>query len=221
MDIRTIILDFDGTIVESVGIKDKAFRVLYEEYPEKLDEIMEYHLDHNATVRYHKFRHIAENILKEDYTEEKEEELSEKFAELVFKNIVKCPYVEGGIDFLEYFYRKVPLYLVSASPEDELDRILDERELKKYFKDVYAIPWVKKDAVKEILLEEGINAEEAVFIGDTMEDYESASSSGVKFIARNSNKPFNGINIDLFKDMVEIREYLVKNMTKEQGGEIG
>ncbi len=70
MNPRAIILDFDGTIVESVGIKDQAFEALFDQYPEHFDEIMQYHLAHNATIRFDKFKFIAENILHINYTDQ-------------------------------------------------------------------------------------------------------------------------------------------------------
>jgi len=217
MKIKTIILDFDGTIVESVGIKDSAFKILFSEYPEHLDRIMEYHLSHNATVRFEKFRHITENILNQEYNEDIKRFLSRRFSGLVFERIVECPYVRGAEIFLNYFREKVPLYLASASPADELEKILSARNLKKYFKDVYAIPWVKTDIIKDVLKREKISPQEAVFIGDAFEDYEAAWSSEVFFIGRDSNKSFHGADILVYKSMFDIKEFLLQvNQIHEQ-----
>ena len=68
---KLILLDFDGVIIESVGIKDEAFEKLYQNYPKHLTQIMEYHLSHNATIRFIKFRYIVENILNEPYSAKK------------------------------------------------------------------------------------------------------------------------------------------------------
>ena len=60
---RLLILDFDGTLVESVGVKDEAFALLFKDFPEHLDDIMQYHISHNATIRFEKFEYIFNNIL--------------------------------------------------------------------------------------------------------------------------------------------------------------
>jgi phosphoglycolate phosphatase-like HAD superfamily hydrolase len=208
MKIKTIILDFDGTIVESVGIKDWAFETLFKEYPDHLDEITKYHLSHNATVRFEKFKYITEHILKEKYTEDVERNLSRRFSELVFKQIVECPYVSGAEDFLNYFWGKIPLYLASASPAEELERILKARNLEKYFKKIYAIPWMKKDVIKDILNNENIPPEEAVFIGDAFEDYQAAQSTNVFFIGRDSNKSFYSAEIPVYNGLFDIKTFL-------------
>lgn len=211
MEVKTIILDFDGTIVESVGIKDSAFKTLFSEYPEHLESIMEYHLANNATVRFDKFKHITENILNQEYNEDRKRFLSRRFSDLVFERIVECPYVRGAEDFLNYFREKVSLYLASASPTEELEKILAARgDLKKYFKDVYAIPWVKTDIIKDILERENISPEEAIFIGDAFEDYEAARLTDVFFIGRDSNKSFHGADVPVYKDMFDIKAFLCK-----------
>jgi len=206
---RVIILDFDGTLVESVGIKDKAFRELFSDYPEHLDAIMAYHLAHNATVRFIKFKHITEYILRETYTPRREKKLSVRFFQLVFKQIIACPFVPGALDFLGYFYGKIPLYLVSISPAEEFDVILKARDLKRFFKDIYAVPWVKVDAINDILAKEKIARSEAVFIGDTQEDYDSALAAGVLFIGCNSGKFYSSAVDFLNKDMVGVKNSIL------------
>lgn len=208
MKIKTIILDFDGTIVESVGIKDRAFEMLFEKYPQHLDQIMDYHLSHNARVRYEKFKYITEIILKEEYTQETEKSLAKRFSDLVYKRIVECPYVPGAEDFLNYYHDKIPLYLASASPANELGRILKARHLTEYFKGVYAIPWVKKDVIKDIMYVEKISSDEVVFIGDAFEDYQAAQSAQVFFIGRRSSKSFRDADIPVYENLFDIKTYL-------------
>ena len=209
MKYKVIILDFDGTIVESVGIKDEAFKTLFTKYPDKLDEITNYHLSHNATIRFEKFRHITKHILNQEYTEELERTLSRKFSDLVFQKIIECPYVHGAKDFLNCFWGRVPLYLASTSPADELDRILTARDIKKYFKNVYAIPWVKTDVIKDILNCEHIYPDEAVFVGDAFEDYRAARETGVHFIGRDSGKFIEKAAISIYPGMKDILKYLI------------
>ena len=127
MSEKVIALDFDGVIVESVGIKDQAFEEVFKQYPEQLAQIMEYHRSHNATIRYDKFKYITETILHQPYSETIGQKLGEEFSRYIFKKIVACPSVPGAKEFLEYFYGKRPLYLISMTPEEELMRILQAR----------------------------------------------------------------------------------------------
>ena len=206
---KVIILDFDGVIVESVGIKDRAFYELYQEYPDHIDEIMAYHLSQNATIRFKKFRYISENILKCPYTLEDEKRLSDKFADLVLKRIVICPYVPGAIEFLEGFHGRLPMYLVSMSPEAELMRILEQRNLTRYFVNVFSANWQKKDAIEHILQRESVDSTQAVFVGDSYEDYQAARATNVNFVGRDSGKSFKDADVQVKDDLAEIRQMIL------------
>ena len=211
MRFKVIILDFDGTIVESVGIKDVAFRELFKGFPEHIDEIMAYHLSHNATIRFEKFEFIYRNILNQPYSEGIKENLSERFSHFVFDKIAKCAYVPGALDFLGYFGNVVPLYLVSMSPEDELGKILKIRGLTKYFKKVYSSSWKKVDAIDDILRRGDFLPHETVFVGDAYEDFQAAQSMNISFVGRNSEKSFFDSDARIFEDLREILEFIREN----------
>ncbi|MEF2230138.1 MAG: HAD hydrolase-like protein [Pseudodesulfovibrio sp.] len=199
LGIKTVIFDFDGTLVESVGIKDDAFAALFVEYPGRLDEIMDYHRANNHTIRYEKFEHIHRNILGLEYTDEDRDRLSRRFSALVFERIVACPWVAGAGDLLA-LGAEHPFYLVSMSPREELLSILEHRGILGCFKAVYASEWTKTDAIRDILAAEGIDPLAAVYVGDTPEDQAAAEAAGVQFIGRDSGRPLKG---RAFKDMHE------------------
>ncbi len=212
-----VILDFDGTLVESVGIKDFAFETLFQEYREHLPAIMEYHRTHNATIRYDKFRYITQNILGQPYTEDKAAVLAKEFSQLVFSRIVAAPFVAGSKEFLEYFYTKIPLYLISMSPREEIGKIIEARDMKKYFKGIYTYPWEKDEDIEDILSRENVSLNRATYIGDTQEDLIAAQKAGIRFIGRDSGRPFNTPNnIIISKDFHAIKEYIMAFLAEDQ-----
>ena len=224
MAFEVIIFDFDGVIVESVGIKDQAFAMLFQDHPQHLEEIITYHLSHNATIRFEKFRYITENILQQKYTEARAQELQKKYSQFVLTRIIQCPLVKGAEDFLTHFSQVMPLFLASVNPAQEIEEILNKRNLKKFFKKIYAHPWLKKDAILEILRDEDKSQNEAVFIGDSLEDYHAAREAGVFFIGRDSGKSFielpsskqkeklnNGAKILIYPDLKQIKQYLCQS----------
>lgn len=208
MNLKVIILDFDGTLVESVGIKDKAFAELFSDYPEYIREIMDYHLAHNATVRFDKFRYIMTKIIKTEYNEDIEKNLSSRFSQSVLQRTVECPYVSGAKEFLDYFVNRCPLYLASASPAGELDYILKARSLQGYFRNIYAIPWKKSDVVADVIAQEKAEPAEVLMIGDSYEDYQAAFANGVSFVGRNSGKSFAQANVPIFSDLLDMKKYI-------------
>lgn len=209
---KIIILDFDGVIVESLSIKEQAFEEVFRDFPDKLPEIMEYHRAHNAIIRYEKFRHIYEVILQKPYTAELAERLSKQFSKIVFDQVVHCPYVPGAKEFLDWARQEALLYLVSINPLPELKNILAARKLEHYFSDVYAHPWLKVDAIRDILRKNDLAAQEAVFIGDSPEDFKAGQMAGVAFIARQSDKSWREFKVPVYRDFIEIREHFEGSM---------
>ena len=210
MKIKVIILDFDGVVVESNDIKHQAFSEMFKEYPEHYEQIMNYHRAHNHVNRYEKFRHIIENILEKEYTQQDIDEMAIRFAELTRNKIINCPFVEGADEFIQHFYsNQYPLYIASATPLDELKRILKDRKLLQYFKGIYGAPTPKKEMLANVAQKEKISPDEVLFIGDSFEDYQVATETGVSFIARISDYDFSDIDVASFKTMSEMKSYLL------------
>ncbi len=211
--IKTIILDFDGVIVESLGVKTQAFRDLFSDCPQELEQIMGYHLAHNSVSRYIKFEHIVTHILHQTYDEERKKELGARFSRLVRQKVIECPYVAGAEEFLRYFYPRVPLYVASSTPQEELEAIIKARGINKYFRDLYGSPpWEKSKVVRKIMTEEGTSPDAIAYVGDSHEDYKVAQNTGVFFLARINEEPFDTPGIPVYEDLFGIKQYLQKIM---------
>lgn len=182
--ISLIIFDFDGVILESVTVKTEAFRALFSFTPEHVEEIVQYHRDNGGMSRYDKFRHIYKIILQEDLSRERFDKLSERFSAIVFDKVIKTPFVPGAQEFLITNYRKIPLYVISATPEEELIQIMEKRELTPYFRKIFGAPRKKTDCIAEIVSLTGVPPGSVVFVGDAKNDYNAACSAGVRFIGR-------------------------------------
>lgn len=211
MSFRVVILDFDGTLVESVGIKDRAFEQLYGDLPE-WPAIEAYHLSHNHTIRFEKFRHIATEILGEEYGPEDEAALSTRFSELVASAVAEAPEVPGATELLDVFDASgVRVYLLSMSPAEELAGILGRRGLARRFAGIYAHPWAKVDAIDAILKRECADRDEVVLVGDTPEDAEAAVHCGVGFVGRFGGRAMPE-DVPVFKDLVGVASYLADSL---------
>ena len=203
MSLKVAILDFDGTLVESVGIKDRAFERLYGDLPQ-WPSICEYHLANNHTIRFEKFRVIDERFLGVEHTSERAADLAARFGALVADEIVAASAVPGATELLDALDAAgVRVYLLSMSPADELDSILARRGLGERFAGVYAHPWAKADAVCDILAREGAAPVDAVIVGDSPEDAVAARTCGVRFVGRDSGKELP-IGSDMHPDLLGV-----------------
>ena len=182
--IKAIIFDFDGVILESADIKTEAFRELFSAYPKEVERIVNYHLVNSGISRFVKFRYIYENFLNQRLKDKEEIELGERFSEIVFQNVLVAPFVAGAKEFLELNKNKYQLFIVSGTPQEELNNIVSARDLKKYFKSIQGSPKIKTKAINDILSRHGFSKKEAVYVGDAESDEIAACESEIVFIRR-------------------------------------
>lgn len=182
--IKAVIFDFDGVLVESAEIKTEAFGQLFSTYPDKIHEIIEYHKKNMGISRYVKFRYFYENILGMELSHDEEMRLGEKFSQIVLEKIIKAPFVDGALYFLDKYHKKIPLFIASGTPDDELKYIVEERGISLYFKEIHGTPRKKPEIVLDILKRYSLSATEIVFVGDAESDLKASRETGVRFIAR-------------------------------------
>ena len=96
-DLDAVFFDFDGVILESVDVKTRAFRQIYEQRaPHIADEVERFHLENGGMSRFDKFRHWEEQLLARPLTAEGLEALCEQFSALVFEGVCSSPFVQGA-----------------------------------------------------------------------------------------------------------------------------
>ena len=205
--LRLLLLDLDGTLIESLAVKDTAFARLYADAP-RFDEIMAYHRSHNHVVRFKKFRHISEHFLGRPLSAEEDAGLRKTFESFVVDGLVRCPEVAGARRFLDTYQGVVPMVLISHSPDGELRRVLAARGLDRYFEAIYSADWTKQEAIADALTVHGVSAAETVYVGDSPEDAGAAAANGVAFVGRRSDRNLNVVEACVFADMNGVREHL-------------
>lgn len=183
--IKAIIFDFDGVIAESVDLKTRAFAKLFEPYGRAVvDEVVKYHLNNTGVSRFDKFRYIYAQILKKELSEEMFRELCSQFAKLVMDEVVAAPYVPGTRDFLQRYNGEFKCFVLSATPQDEIEEIVRRKGISGYFSGIYGSPRKKGEVVKEIIEKCSLLPSEAAYIGDSLSDYNAARENGINFVAR-------------------------------------
>ena len=205
--LNVIALDFDGTVVKSNHIKDQAFETIFSDWPEHRNTMMQWHLTRDSVDRREKFHFFVEEVLGQLGNEELIEELTARFSELTRKEIVNCPMVEGAQAFLDYCVCKVPMFLLSATPQNELNKILRKRCLNEYFKQAYGAPIDKVEILNKIMADENVSPGEMLYIGDSPEDQQAAELLGIHFIGRRSDRALNDATYNVYPDFMKIKGY--------------
>ncbi len=185
-----IVFDFDGVLVESVDVKTKAFADLYSEYGDGIvRQVVDYHILNGGLSRFTKFKHYHENLLGKSLSKEEEISLGERFSKYVEDAVIAAEYVAGAYDFLEEYYQRIPLFVASATPDEELNRIVSRREMMHYFVSIHGSPSKKADIIGNVLTKYGFDHDRVLMVGDAIADYEGAIAADVKFIGRVTRYP--------------------------------
>jgi phosphoglycolate phosphatase-like HAD superfamily hydrolase len=181
--IRAVVFDFDGVIVESAGIKTRAFEALFAETPSLIPAIREYHLREAGISRHVKIHHIRTKMLGLPFDSAAERALAERFGDLVEVEVMRAPLVPGAAEFLARPSAR-PYFIASGTPETELRRIADARGLTPAFAGVFGSPTPKPEILRAILAAHIWQPWEVAFVGDGESDRDAALETGVPFIAR-------------------------------------
>lgn len=186
-DFKAFFFDFDGVIVDSVDIKKEAFAELYKGCAkETIDRIVSHHIAHGGMSRFNKIRHYHKTYLDRDVSENELADLAEEFSCLVFEKVLKAPFINGAIEFLDILKREEKMILlVSGTPEDEIRRIVTARDLDGYFADVKGSPKSKGENVSILLKNHSIDGRYCAYFGDSKEDELAALNTHMTFVPIN------------------------------------
>lgn len=182
---RAVIFDFDGVLVESADIKTAAFRELYRPHGEAvLAAALAHHRANGGISRRQKIRHVHATALGIRLDRDALDALCARFSGLVEDAVVAAPMVDGAADFVARHRGRLPLFIVSGTPHDELLRIVARRRMADGFAAIYGSPPEKPPTITRILVEHALAPADVVFIGDARTDYEAARATGLRFIGR-------------------------------------
>ena len=203
---KAIALDFDGVILESAVIKTQAFSGVFKDYPEHLDAIIKHHRNNVGVSRYEKFKYIYKNILRTELPKIQMSRLGKHFTELTLEKVKVCAEVPGAFEFLKQASSNCLLFVVSGTPQEELEEVIGFRKLSSYFTRVFGSPPAKNIIFSEILNSWGLKAEEMVFVGDSMTDFKEAYFVGVPFIGRKGpeGETFQNLQVPTIFDLSEL-----------------
>ena len=220
--VRVVIVDFDGVILESNGLKTEGFARVFADFPQHADAMMAFHHANVSMSRYDKFQHLVTQRLGRPADDPLVADLAGRFSAVMMRLIEECPLVPGALEFLAEVSSRVPLFVSSMTPHAELVAILERRGLASSFTGIYGYPpWPKRDVIANVLAERSVPAGEALFVGDSAGDQRVARDAGVEFLARNSGLPFDDPQPRTFPDMsavlAAVRPRLFRGSSTERG----
>jgi phosphoglycolate phosphatase-like HAD superfamily hydrolase len=187
-EIKAVVFDFDGVILESAEVKTDAFVELYAAHgPAVVDQVRAHHLANLGISRFKKFAWIAEHVLRTPLSDEDSAALGVRFSDLALEKVLAAPFVDGAEDALPEIAKfGLPMFVASGTPVDELRMIVERRGLSAWFKEVHGAPREKPEVLRDLMARHALAPAQVLFIGDGMSDYKAACTTGTLFLARDT-----------------------------------
>ncbi len=214
MKIINIIFDFDGVLAESLEIKSHAFKKMYINYGEKFAEnVVDHHKKNGGLSRFEKFKLYNGKWLNQKLSKKIIEKLAFKYSSLVVQGVINSNEVSGTTNFFKNYSQNYNNYLITGTPQREIELILKERKMSRFFSGIYGSPRSKDFWIKKLINENKIFSHNSIFIGDAMVDYIAAKKNNIKFILRQTDEnmdTFKNINVPKIPDLVNL-ELILNN----------
>ena len=180
---KVLIFDFDGVIIDSVSSKGKAFCILFDRYGlETVKKVNDYHNSNGGMPRFRKIRNIFEQILNQNVSSEKINKYCSRFSKIVVELVLNCSFIDDSDKFIQMGKNKYHQYIVSATPQVELDLITKKKKINNHFMGIYGAPIDKDKHIKNIIMNNNYVIDEILYIGDSLSDMTYSKKVGVDFI---------------------------------------
>ena len=205
-NVSVVFWDFDGVVKDSLDVKAEAFYGLYLPYGREVAErVRQHHLANGGVSRFHKiplylqWAGEAANALQVTA-------FSERFSQLVLQAVIDAPWVPGVREYLMEYCQQQYFVLVTATPQAEIEMILDALNIRTCFRECYGAPKAKSDAIATVLRLLQIAADKAIMVGDAAADYQAAHDNGVPFLLRRTahNLQLQALHSGLTFDYLEL-----------------
>lgn len=181
-----IFFDFDGVIADSVDAKITAFGELYDEFGADVRRAVEdYQRAVPGETRFDKIPRFHSELLGISLDKTEINQWCDKLSSIVLDEVVKSDLLPDVPEVLAKLERQnIQAHIVSGTPHDELQIIVDRKGLSPFFRTSRGSPEKKASIVRDIMATEDLTASQCLFVGDAMTDFDCAEQCDLAFLGR-------------------------------------
>jgi phosphoglycolate phosphatase-like HAD superfamily hydrolase len=191
-----IVFDFDGVLVDSNTVKREAYYEIFAEAgPQARGVVKQVLRSDGRSDRYGTIRGILDGLAHLGISpgaggsDETLAHYAERYNQICEEHAATCPEIPGASATLARLSGRYGLFVISATPEAPLRRIVERRGWAGYFRAVLGGRRSKSDNLAMVLEREQVRGDEVVFVGDGQRDLDAAQGAGCRFIG--VRNPFN------------------------------
>lgn len=176
--------DFDGVIMDSMSVRDEAFRHVLRDYPSDLvDALVTWHKANGGLSRYVKFARFQEVMLGIPKDEVQIKDWAAEFSRYCTARLCDpAILIEETVLMLPILAEIQPMHIVSGSDGVELNALCQTLGLSRYFRSIHGSPTPKIDLVRQLLDKHDYRLDRCWLIGDSKNDLEAARTNSIGFI---------------------------------------
>jgi phosphoglycolate phosphatase len=183
--IRVVVFDFDGTLVDSNGVKEACDRTVVEHIPGGLEALAKARA--KGGNRYTVYPAVARLLDPCGDTESIEAQgraLADAYSRCCARGILAAPERRGARDTLARLKRRgLRIWINSATPSRNLPELLRWRRLSAYLDGALGGPTTKAQNLRRVLGAERVSARHVMMVGDGLDDLAGARVVGTWFVA--------------------------------------
>jgi phosphoglycolate phosphatase len=207
-EIRNVILDWSGTLVDDLAPVLAATNEIFQHYGKPAWSLEEF-----REKFYLPFPKFYEEHLPQFVLAELDDQYHSSF-KILQNGIVMLPHAQEFLDYLQG--RGLPTFLLSSIHRDHFESQGGRLKVKQYFKQAYVQALDKRKAILELIADHDLDAAATIFIGDMVHDIDTARHAGVMSCAvltgYDSLAKLKGANPDLlFRNLSEVRTFLERH----------
>lgn len=176
-----IVFDFDGTLVQSAGIKRQAF---FDVFPADFAPAVAAILDRDPEGP--RQRVIPEMIIEAariglPAQSIMADTMISAYGAAAAAAVEAAPEMPGASKLLQRLSDAVPLYVCSVTPQEQLTMLLARRAWLSLFTGIYGYPHDKAQTIAGLLTHHGVRPSRLLVVGDGENDAAAAARNGCQF----------------------------------------
>ena len=184
---EVVFWDFDGVIKDSVKVKSDAFEQIFLPFGKEIAKKIKIHHEINGGMSRFDKLPIYLDWSGVVPSRQLVDEYAEKFSLLVKQKVIDSEWVDGILEYLQNNYKRQQFFLITATPQQEIEDILFQLKIESYFNEVLGSPIKKSNAIERLLRQYSISPENAVMVGDADSDYQAAQFNNIQFVLRRTD----------------------------------
>jgi len=183
MQLKAIVFDFDGTLVDSNTCKHNAFYEVFPARPEVRAVIDDVLSEIETQSRYVIFPELLRRLrsVMPGAGPDQAAEYIERYRRHVVAGQQAAREMPGAGDALRALSQKYPLYLSTVTPQDDIEMLLKARNWDGLFKEVFGYPNDKVMVLQHVTQVEDAGPAGIVMVGDGAGDRAAAAQAGCLF----------------------------------------